>query len=298
MEIKSLQLIEGAKKADGLTVIIDVFRAFSTACYVFDNNARKIIPVGKLETAYKLKEDNEELILMGEREGKTLPGFDYGNSPALIQDVDFRNKIVVHTTSAGTQGIVNARGADEIITGSFVNAKAVVEYILKRNPAKVSLVAMGNAGIDPAEEDILCAEYIKHLLEDSKPGICSRDNELLERILMNSEGLTQSLKDNLLDSLNQGNKAAIFKSAIIQKILRYSTGERFFDSANRSWSPPEDFEMCLRFSIFNFVLRAEKFSEDELIEEGLMQKGFQEEGITEREYFKGLFYLNKLKNTI
>jgi 2-phosphosulfolactate phosphatase len=44
MHIDILDLIEGAKQAQGLTVIIDVFRAFSTACYVVRNGARQIIP--------------------------------------------------------------------------------------------------------------------------------------------------------------------------------------------------------------------------------------------------------------
>ena len=42
MNIKILKLIEGAKKAEGLTVIIDVFRAFTVACYAFNNGARII----------------------------------------------------------------------------------------------------------------------------------------------------------------------------------------------------------------------------------------------------------------
>ncbi|MFP4661579.1 MAG: 2-phosphosulfolactate phosphatase [Halanaerobiales bacterium] len=287
MEIKYFQLIEGARKAEGLTVIIDVFRAFSTACYVFNNNARKIIPVGKLDRAYRLKKENEDLVLMGEREGKTLPGFDYGNSPTLIRDVNFKNKTVVHTTSAGTQGIINASSAEEIITGSFVNAEAIVRYIYARNPKKVSLVAMGDAGLESAAEDILCAEYIRYLLNDRISGIYSRKNEILKRIISKSEGLPEGLKNELLKSLDRGNKADIFDKATIHKILRNSSAQRFFDPANSSWSPPEDFEMCLQFNIFDFILRAEKFTQDELIDEGFNEKEFSE----------GLFYLNKLKDT-
>ncbi len=48
MNIKILQLLEGAQNALGLTVIIDVFRAFTTACYAFDLGASKIIPVGDM----------------------------------------------------------------------------------------------------------------------------------------------------------------------------------------------------------------------------------------------------------
>ena len=75
----------------------------------------------------------------------------------------------MHTTSAGTQGLVNASGADEIITGSFVNIKAVVDYIKTKSPDLVSLVAMGEGGQNKTEEDIFCAHYFKNLLLDEKP---------------------------------------------------------------------------------------------------------------------------------
>jgi 2-phosphosulfolactate phosphatase len=46
---------------------------------------------------------------MGERKGKKLPGFDYGNSPTEIQAIDFSGKTVIQTTSAGTQGFADAK---------------------------------------------------------------------------------------------------------------------------------------------------------------------------------------------
>lgn len=74
MEIRILQMLEGAKKAEGLTVVIDVFRAFSVACYAFANGASRIIPVGAIEDAYLLKEQHPDYILMGERGGVIQPG--------------------------------------------------------------------------------------------------------------------------------------------------------------------------------------------------------------------------------
>ena len=168
MHIDILDLIEGAKQARGLTVIIDVFRAFSTACYVVGNGARQIIPVGDVDLAYKLREENPDYILMGERKGKMLPGFDYGNSPTEIQTVDFSGKTVIQTTSAGTQGFANAKDAAALITGSFVNAEAIVSYIKKKSPKKVALVCMGTWAVRPADEDTLCAEYIAGRLKGQK----------------------------------------------------------------------------------------------------------------------------------
>ena len=43
MNIKILQLIEGAKQATGLTVIIDVFRAFTVEAYLVNNGVEKLI---------------------------------------------------------------------------------------------------------------------------------------------------------------------------------------------------------------------------------------------------------------
>lgn len=165
MKISIFHLIDGARKSRDLTVIIDVFRAFSTECYVFDKGAEKILPVGNVDQAKKLSEEHPDYILIGEREEQKIEGFHFGNSPSLLLNTDFTGKTVVHTTSAGTKGIVNATGASEILTGSFVNAGAIVRYIQKKRPMTVSLVCMGYSAREKAEEDTLCAEYIYNQLK-------------------------------------------------------------------------------------------------------------------------------------
>lgn len=171
MNIKILQLIEGARQATGLAVIIDVFRAFTVEAYLVNNGVQKLIPVGDKQIAYDYKEKNKDCILIGERRGIMLDGFDYGNSPSQIEKINFTGKTVVHTTSSGTQGIANAQNANEILTVSLVNAKAIAEYIKMQNPENVSLVCMGNGGKSEAREDTLCAEYIKSLLEGKNPNL-------------------------------------------------------------------------------------------------------------------------------
>ena len=165
MNIQILELIEGAKAAKGLTVIIDVFRAMTVEAYVIQNGAKDLIPMGDINEAYAYRDAHPGTILMGERGGAMCPGFDYGNSPSQVKNVDFTGKTVVHTTSAGTQGVANATGATEMLTGSLVNAKAIAEYIKMSGAEEVSLVCMGLAGKEPTREDTLCAEYIKALVE-------------------------------------------------------------------------------------------------------------------------------------
>lgn len=183
MKIKILQLTEGAKKAVGLTVVIDVFRAFSTACYVFAAGAEKIIPVGHVEEAFELKKILKDVVMLGERNERKVPGFDFGNSPTHIMNQDFSEKTIIMTTSSGTRGIANATLSDEIITGSFVNAEAIISYIRQRNPAELSLVCMGYEGRYPTQEDTFFAEYVRDRLLNKVT-----DFENMKHILRTGDG--------------------------------------------------------------------------------------------------------------
>ena len=221
MNIGIYHLIEGAKQADGLTVIIDVFRAFSMECYLYAMGAGEVRPVGTIEETFAWRKKDPNCVLVGERHGKKIEGCDLGNSPSSIDPALIRGKRIIHTTSAGTQGIVNAVNADEILTGSFVNARAVAEYIRRKKPGKVSLVCMGKEGSVRAEEDELCAVYLKNLLAgDGMPDI------------------DQRLGD-----------------------FRFKGGAHFFDPELREIFPEQDFWMCIARDRFGFVLRIEKDSE-------------------------------------
>jgi 2-phosphosulfolactate phosphatase len=164
MKIEIVEFTEGAKMAEGVAVIIDVFRAFSVVCYAFDAGAAQIIATSEVESAFKLKEAYKNSVLVGERNEKKIEGFDYGNSPTEILKADLAGKTVIHTTTAGTQGLINATKADTVITGSFVNSGAIVRYIKHLNPDIVYLVAMGYRAKESAEEDLLCAKLLAEKL--------------------------------------------------------------------------------------------------------------------------------------
>lgn len=219
MQVQILQQIEGAKKAQGLTVIIDVFRAFSLEAYMFAGGVQKIYPVGKCELAYTLKEKNPDFILAGERGGAILPGFDIGNAPCDLYKLQLQGKTVVHTTSAGTQGVDNAVYADQILGCSLVNARATANYVKKQNPQIVSLVCMGLAGVEPTDEDTLCARYIKAILEGQE------------------------------DKLDMPKE--------IEK-LKSTSGAKFFDPQQQSVFPKADFALCTDVDKFDFVMRLTK----------------------------------------
>ena len=217
MNVRILHLLKGAEQAEGLTVVIDVFRAFTCECWMYAAGAEKVIAAGTLEETFALKKEHPDWILAGERNGIMVEGFDYGNSPAAFEHADLKGKTVVHTTSAGVQGLTAVRNAAEIVTGALVNAAAVVRYIRERNPETVSLVAMGWNGIRETEEDELCAEYMASLLE--------------------------------------GRSMADIEERALQ--LRYQEGKKFFDPARQNVFPERDFWLCVRPDIFDHVIRVQ-----------------------------------------
>ncbi|TDO86147.1 2-phosphosulfolactate phosphatase [Halanaerobium saccharolyticum] len=222
MKIKTLKFLEGAAKAEGLTVIIDVFRAYTTAAYLFASQAEKIFIVSKVKTARKLQQELDNPVLVGERRGIKVEGFDYNNSPYFISQSSFAGREVVLSTSAGTRGIIAAENADQIITGSFVNLRAAAEFIKARKPGLVSLVAMGNNGVTEADEDNLYAQELMKLL----------------------------------------NGKTTLSEAETKSRLRSPAGDRFFREETQSEMPKEDFEYCLKINKFDFVIKALKIDTD------------------------------------
>jgi len=170
-EIHVLHLLDGAVRATGIAVIIDVFRAFSLAPYAFMQGAAAIFPVRTPEEALAMKAADPDLLLAGERDGRPLPGFDFSNSPAAMRRADLAGRRLALRTSAGIQGLLAADRADEVITGSFVNAPAIVAWLRHRAPPRVSLVCMGWNGSERTAEDETCAEFLAAGLRGALPDL-------------------------------------------------------------------------------------------------------------------------------
>jgi 2-phosphosulfolactate phosphatase len=168
MKVIRKSCAQGAEGAEGLAVIIDVFRAFSCAPLFFHFGAGRVIMEADPTRAVALKREHPEFVLVGEINEVPIEGADLGNSPSqIIQKGDsyFRDKTVVHRTTAGVTGATAAfRKAEEVVLGSFVMAKAVAAYIKEKGPDRVSLVAMGERGERLSPEDEACADYLEHLL--------------------------------------------------------------------------------------------------------------------------------------
>jgi 2-phosphosulfolactate phosphatase len=165
MEIRIDSLLCGAERASGTVVIIDVFRAFTTAAVALARGAAKIVMVSSVAEALSLRSAGVGQLCMGEVEGCAPPGFDLGNSPFAASQAHVDGMTIIQRTSAGTQGVVSARHADQLYSGSLVTANATARAILRHAPQQTTLVAMGDNGVSRNDEDELCAIHLRNLLQ-------------------------------------------------------------------------------------------------------------------------------------
>lgn len=143
-----IELIYEPKRTKGLVIVIDVIRAATVAAFILGNNAKYIIPVKTKTEAIALKKMKPEYLLVGEIDGYNIEGFDYGNSPSEVKNVDFTDQIIVHRSSLGTSGLLAFPDATEIIFGSFVTFSAIKNYLKKTQPRFVSFFPTGGYGSD------------------------------------------------------------------------------------------------------------------------------------------------------
>ncbi len=179
MDIVVDSLLEGAARATGSVVIIDVFRAFTTAAVALANGAERVIMVGSVDDAVALRKAGIAQVCMGEVDGKAPDVFDFGNSPHAVSSADLAGKTIAQRTSAGTQGIVTARQATLMYAGALVTARATARALAADRADRVCLVAMGKNGLARTDEDELCALHLRNLLE-GRPG----DPEAVRRAIL------------------------------------------------------------------------------------------------------------------
>lgn len=169
MEIRIDSLLTGAGRAEGTVVIIDVYRAFTTASVAFLRGAQRLILAAEVDDALGLRQEGVGDLTVGEVHGHKPDGFDLNNSPQALSRMDLHERTPILSTRSGTMGVHAARRAAEIFGAALINAEATAAVIRARRPPLVTLVAMGWEGRFRTDEDELCAIYLKNLLLGERP---------------------------------------------------------------------------------------------------------------------------------
>lgn len=165
--------LDDAAQARSTVIVIDVLRAFTSACYAFGAGAEEILLVSEVAEAFALRQQFPNALLMGEVGGGPIEGFDFSNSPAHYIDRDLSGCRLIQRTSNGTQGVIRATEADRVLAASFVCAGATACYLDRINPDLVTFVITawhaGSPEPQHGDEDAACADYIEALLTKQNP---------------------------------------------------------------------------------------------------------------------------------
>lgn len=164
-------------------VVIDVLRATTTIVTAFKNGCETVLPVGSLDVGVRSASDmfGARLLRGGEKNMKKIDGFDLGNSPLEYTQETVAKKAIVFLTTNGSRAAVKTRFSDETIIASFLNANAVVDYLLKKND-NIEILCSGSNG-NFCFEDTFLAGYIVKLIRDQKPDLELTDSAYASYLL-------------------------------------------------------------------------------------------------------------------
>ena len=159
---------------DRTVVVIDVLRACSTIVTALHHGARAVVPVPDMAEAGKIASnlDQRSYLLGGERGGEKIEGYHLGNSPLEYTEQKVKDRTVILNTTNGTVAIDQAREAEHLLIGCFLNARRLVQFAKQANLDLTIICAGQNKRV--ALEDTLCAGLLLYeLWEDEEPDFVS-----------------------------------------------------------------------------------------------------------------------------
>ena len=177
-------------RAKTVYIVVDVIRATTTLCVLFEQGCRRVLLAPGIEAARRARrEDRTDVLLAGEVGGLAPAGFDFGNSPSELAAADVAGRTLIFATTNGTQALRACLGGRAIYAGAFRNATAVTARALAvararedaatpsaepplppqqrdaseadpgRSAADVVIVCSGRDAV-PAYDDTVCAGYL------------------------------------------------------------------------------------------------------------------------------------------
>jgi 2-phosphosulfolactate phosphatase len=139
-------------------IAVDVLRATSTIATALHAGAEGVQAFSDLQTLIHVSElwNPDHRIRIGERGGKTVEGFDLGNSPLDCTPERVKNSRIFISTTNGTRALECIQSAKTVLTAAFINRASVVQYLLEHQPKTVWIVGSGWEG-SYSLEDTGCA---------------------------------------------------------------------------------------------------------------------------------------------
>ena len=148
-----------------IAVVIDVLRATTTISWALKNGADSIQIFADLdllkESAFKWNADQR--VMLGERGGKKIEGFDLGNSPLSVTKKVVYGKRLFMSTTNGTRSLEKVQHANHLFAMGFPNRRAVAEKIISLKSKDVLILGSGWEGSYSLEDSLAAGALASYL---------------------------------------------------------------------------------------------------------------------------------------
>jgi 2-phosphosulfolactate phosphatase len=210
------ELVPATAPIPDCAVAVDVLRATTTIATALAAGAEAVQVFSDLNQLLQTSDawPSERRIRLGERGGKTVDGFDMGNSPFECTLERVQGQRLFMSTTNGTRSLERIRDARVVLASALINRGAVAKYIYQQQPDTLWIVGSGWEG-SFALEDTVCAGAIAHSL-------AAATQVPLEELAGNDEtiaaiALYRQYQDDLLTLLQQASHG--------QRLLRLNCHE-------------------------------------------------------------------------
>ena len=108
--------------------------------------------------------DAKKRLMLGERGGKKIEGFDLGNSPLSVSKEAVFGKRLFMSTTNGTKSMKKVQNAKHLFAMGLPNRKAVAEKIISMNCENILILGSGWEGSYSLEDSLAAgalASYLK-----------------------------------------------------------------------------------------------------------------------------------------
>jgi 2-phosphosulfolactate phosphatase len=150
------------KLEDKIVVVVDVLRATSCMVTALANGVTEIKTFSNAACCLEMR--SQGYTVAGERNGRTLNGFDLGNSPLSYFNKEYAGHKIAMTTTNGTIAIEKSKHAKEVVIGAFLNLESLAEYLKAKDEDIVILCAGWKGKVNL--EDTLFAGALTYELRD------------------------------------------------------------------------------------------------------------------------------------
>ena len=167
-------------------VVIDVLRATTTIACALNNGAEAVQAFADLAELEKQSSawPPSRRLLLGERGGKMIDGFDLGNSPVAVTSELVKGKRLFMSTTNGTRALNRVSSAKVVYTMALINRRAVAEKLIMNQPKEILILGSGWEGSYSLEDSLAAGSLASFLLESSGNTCQVMNDELFAAIAL------------------------------------------------------------------------------------------------------------------